>query len=69
MWLGQICPQHDNNRKANGEPWKSRKSHIGVWKKMEKNSAEKINSSKPWKLDKSANNDDDDVTHWQKKPN
>ena len=33
---------------------------------MEKNSIEKINSSKPW-LDKSANNDDDDVTHWQKK--
>ena len=33
---------------------------------MEKKSIEKINSSKPW-LDKSANNDDDDVTHWQKK--
>ncbi len=64
MRLGGIHPQHDDNQKANGEPWKSRMSHIGV---LKKNSVEKMNSSKPWNLDESANNNVDDVTHLQQK--
>ncbi len=59
-----VRPQHDNNQKANGEPWKSRMSHIRVLKKK---CVEKMNSSKQCDLDKSANNNVDDMTHRQQK--
>ncbi len=64
MRLGGTRPQHDDNQKADGEPWKSRMSHIGVLKKK---SVEKMNSSKQCDLDESANNNVDDVTHRQQK--
>ncbi len=64
MRLGGIRSQHDNNQKADGEPWKSRMSHIGV---LKKNYVEKMNSSKQCDLDESANKDVDDVIHRQQK--
>ena len=42
-----------DNQKADGEPWKARKRHIGVLKKI---FIEKMNSSKQCDLEESAHN-------------
>ena len=47
-----------DNQKADGEPWKARKRHIGVLKKI---FIEKMDSSKQCDLEESAHNTVDNV--------
>ncbi len=64
--LEESAHNTDDNQKADGEPWKSRMSHIGVLKKK---IVEKMNSSKQCDLDESADNNVDDVTSTTQKAN